>query len=45
MGDVLLSVTGDPCTVDELLWQLLEGGKPRAISGVIAVCVVLDMCR
>ena len=45
MGEVLLSVTGEACTVDELLWELLEGGKPRALKRVIAICVVLDMCR
>lgn len=45
IGEILLSVTGEACTVDELLWELLEGGKPRALNRVIAVCVVLDMCR
>jgi len=45
IGEVLLSVTGEACTVDELLWELLEAGKPRALNRVIAVCVMLDMCR
>ena len=45
IGDVLLSVSGEPCTKDEVIWEILEGGKPRALRKDGIVCLVFDMCR
>ena len=44
-GDVLISITGEMVTVDELIWEILEGGEPRAITKDVQVCIILDMCR
>ena len=45
IGEVLLSVSGESCTKDEVIWELLEGGTPRAVRKDVIVCLVFDMCR
>ena len=44
IGEVLISVTGERCTVDDVIWEILEGGK-AIIKKEALICVVLDMCR
>ena len=44
-GEVLISVTGELCTVDEVIWVILESGKQRAVTEDTIFCVLLDMCR
>ena len=44
-GEVLISITGLPCTVDEVIWVILESGKQRAVTEDTIFCVILDMCR
>ena len=60
VGDVLISVTGQRCTVEEVgrwrclvkmsgilqvIWELLEGGEPRAVTEETIFCLILDCCR
>ena len=45
IGEVLLSVSGERCTKDDVIWELLEGGTPRAVKKDVLVCLVFDMCR
>ena len=44
-GEVLISITGKPCSVDEVIWEILEGGDQRAVTEDTIFCVILDMCR
>ena len=44
-GEVLISTTGKLCTVDEVIWEILEGGEQKAITKDTIFCVILDMCR
>ena len=44
-GEVLISTTGQLCTVDEVIWEILEGGDQRAVTEDTIFCVILDMCR
>ena len=51
------STAGDEITVDELIWEILEGdprddvpqgdeeGPPRAIREDASICLILDCCR
>ena len=51
------STAGDEITVDELIWEILEGdprddvpvgdeeGPPRAIREDANICLILDCCR
>ena len=45
IGEVLLSVSGQRCTKDDVIWEILEGGKLRAVRKDVVVCLVFDMCR
>ena len=36
---------GDPIPVDELIWEVLQAGKPRALTKDVRICIILDMCR
>ena len=45
IGEVLLSVSGEGYTKDEVIWEILEGGTPRAVRKDVLVCLVFDMCR
>ena len=44
-GEVLISITGKLCTVDEVIWVLLECGDQRAVTEDTVFCVIFDMCR
>ena len=44
-GEVLISITGKLCTVDEVIWEILEYGDQRAVTEDTIFCVILDMCR
>ena len=44
-GEVLISTTGKLCTVDEVIWEILEYGDQRAVTEDTIFCVILDMCR
>ena len=44
-GEVLISTTGEECTVDEVIWVILECGTERALTKDTLFCVILDMCR
>ena len=44
-GEVLISITGKLCTVDEVIWEILEGGDQRAVTEDTIFCVIFDMCR
>ena len=44
-GEVLISITGKPCTVDEVIWEILEYGDQRAVTEETIFCVIFDMCR
>lgn len=44
-GDVLISTTGKKCTADEIVWEVLEGSKPKVVTKDTKVCFLLDMCR
>ena len=44
-GEVLISITGELCTVDEVIWVILESGKQRAVTEETIFSVILDMCR
>ena len=44
-GEVLISTTGQLCTVDEVIWEILEGGDQRAVTEDTIFCFILDMCR
>ena len=43
-GEVVFSVTGEQCTVDQLIWEVLEKGS-RAITNTTLFCFMLDCCR
>ena len=45
IGEVLLSVSGEGCTKEDVIWEILEGGTPRAVRKDVLVCLVFDMCR
>ena len=45
IGEVLLSVSGERCTKEDVIWEILEGGTPRAVRKDVLVCLVFDMCR
>ena len=38
-------MAGEQITTDDLIWELLEGGQPRAITKDVSICIILDMCR
>ena len=45
-GDVLVSVTGLRCTVEEVVWEVLERGSCRAvIKDVTVFSFIMDCCR
>ena len=44
-GEVLISTTGEECTVDEVIWVILEGGDESPVTQDTLFCVILDMCR
>ena len=45
IGEVLLSVTGERCTKDDVIYEILEFGQPRALRKDALLCMVFDMCR
>ena len=44
IGEVLLSVTGERCTKDDVIYEVLVG-QPRALRKDALLCMVFDMCR
>ena len=45
IGEVLLSVTGERCSKDDVIYEVLEFGQPRALRKDALLCMVFDMCR
>ena len=44
-GDALVGVDGSMFTIDQVLWLVMESGKPMALTKDTKIFCIFDVCR